>query len=82
MVSVVQYIQGEADGEQEGPKNMTQDSESTRTDGLTSADTGVVPWASLSSLGLHSLWTLDSYLLQGGAAEIPDFCPSLYLCSG
>lgn len=55
MVSVIQYIQGEADGEQEGPKNMTQDSKSTRTDGLTSADTGVVPWASLSSLGLHNL---------------------------
>lgn len=55
MVSVIQYIQGEADREQEGPKNMTQDSKSTRTDGLTSADTGVVPWASLSSLGLHNL---------------------------
>ena len=55
MVSVIQYIQGEADGE-DGPKNMTQDSGSTLTDdGLTSADTGVAPWASLSSLGLHSL---------------------------
>lgn len=69
-------MQKEADGEQEGPKNVIQDSVSTRTD-----DTGVVPWAFLTSLGLHSLWPLSSYLFQGGPDEIPDYFPSLYLCA-